>query len=226
MRKTFWIILAVIALAISAPGSLADTFTSFLDTGNSAISGFTGPFGIVSVDLTSGTMATITFTAQSGFLFGATGAVDVNINATSWTISDLVGMALAGFSVGPLTNGGSGNVDGFGTLNQTFNEFDGFTNALTEVSFDVTNTSGTWANAASVLTGNSDGFDAGAHIFVCSNTDMTAEASCFASNGAIATGFAAKSTGTISTPEPSSLLLLGAGTLALAGLRKMSASAA
>ena len=99
------------------------------------------------------------------------------------------------------------------------NSFDGFTHSSDTISFDVTDTSGTWASASNVLTANSDGFDAAAHIFVTSSPANAA-------NGAIATGFAAES-GAVSTPEPSSLLLLGAGILVLAGLRKkMVASAA
>src|ERR1700752_1844357 len=64
------------------------------------------------------------------------------------------------------------------------NSFDGFTHSSDTISFDVTDTSGTWASASNVLTANSDGFDAAAHIFV---TPSPANAA----NGAIATGFAA-----------------------------------
>src|SRR5690242_19780933 len=65
----------------------ADTFTSIINSGNSAISGFPGPYGTVLVTLTSPTMATITFTSNTGFLFGGVSAADVNINATSFTES-------------------------------------------------------------------------------------------------------------------------------------------
>jgi hypothetical protein len=73
-------------------------------------------------------------------------------------------------------------------------------------------------SATSVLTPNSGGFDAGAHIFVC--TDST----CTTNSGV--TGFAAENGTPVSAPEPASVFLLGAGILALAGLRKMSASLA
>jgi len=75
MHTTIKIVFALTALFLAfATGVLADTFTSTLDTGNSAISGFTGPYGSVSVDLTSSTTATITFTSLTNagniYLFG------------------------------------------------------------------------------------------------------------------------------------------------------------
>jgi uncharacterized protein YdeI (BOF family) len=225
MRIGITIVSLLVALLLACPTPvLADTFTSTLDTGNSAISGFTGPFGTVSVDLTSSTMATITFTSLTNggniYLFGDGGTVDVNINATSWTLGTITGSnAGTGFTPGPFSDGGSGNVDGFGVFNQTINSFDGFTHSSDTVTFTVTDTSGTWASASNVLTPNGDGFDAAAHIFV---TAFPANAA----NGAIATGFAAESSGTVTAPEPSSMLLLGVGILALAVLRKKTMTAA
>ncbi len=58
MHTTIKIVLALTALFLAfGTGVQADTFTSTLDTGNLALSGFTGPFGTVSVDLTSSMMA-------------------------------------------------------------------------------------------------------------------------------------------------------------------------
>jgi hypothetical protein len=219
------VVLAVAVLTLGASivsaGSILP-FTSTLNVGNSAISGFPSPFGTVLVDLTSPNVATITFTAATNDLFGDSGVVDVNINATTWTISGLTGTALAGFKGPDLTNAGSKNVDGFGVFNQTFTEFDGFAWALNTVSFTVTDGgSATWASAADVLALNPNGDDAAAHIFVCADATKSGQGSCVPANGAITTGYAgegAAATPPPPTPEPNSLLLLGSALITAAGL--------
>src|SRR5713101_7903097 len=73
-RWTAVAFLAVAALAFGTPSARADVITFNLDTPNTAISGFTGPYGTVTVDRTSTTTATITLTSltNSGniYLFG------------------------------------------------------------------------------------------------------------------------------------------------------------
>src|SRR5262249_48209621 len=155
------------------------------------------------------THATITFTAATPgptntFLFGDGGSVAVNVNATSWTLGTITGSnAGTGFTPGPYSDGGSGNEDGFGSFNQTIDSFDGYGNSSSQVVFSLTNTSGSWANDASVLTANSQGNTVAAHIFV---TTTPANAG---SNGgsALATGFA--SNGTPAAPEPSTMAIAG-----------------
>src|SRR5262249_45649905 len=118
-----------------------------------------------------------------------------------------------GFTPGPYSDGGAGNEDGFGSFNQTVNGFDGFTHSADDVTIGLQNTSGTWANANSVLTGNSDGHLAAAHIFI---TPSPANAA----NGAIVTGFATGSDAPSDVPEPGSLALLGGALAALGLLRR------
>src|SRR5262249_16211368 len=136
----------------------------------------------------------------------------VNVNATSFSVTNITASnAGTGFTPGPLSNTGSGNVDGFGKLNLTLKGDDGFTHASDTISFTVTNLSAIWGADTDVLTSNSGGSLAAAHIFV---TSFPANAS----NGASKTGFAAN--GEQVVPAPPSVVLLGlGGLLALGCLR-------
>ena len=197
----------------------ADSITFNLGTGNPAISGYPGPYASVLVNRTSTTTAIITFTSltNSGkiYLFGDGSSVGVNVNATTWTLGAITGSnAGTGFTPGPFSDGGAGNEDGFGSFNQNINSFDGFTHSSDTVSFSLTDTSGTWANAGAVLTGNADGNLAAAHIFV---TSFPANAA----NGALATGFASGFTH-VSVPDGgTTVMLLGAGLSALGLVRRL-----
>src|ERR1700732_1576273 len=72
-------------IAFTVQPTKADSITFNLTDGNSAISGYPGPYGSVLVNRTSTTTATITFTSliNSGniYLFGDGSTVDVNVNA-------------------------------------------------------------------------------------------------------------------------------------------------
>jgi len=172
----------------------------------------------VLVNRTSTTTATITFTSltNSGniYLLGGAGSVAVNVNAASFTLGPITGSnAGTGFTPGDWSDGGSGNEDGFGSFNQTIDSFDGYTHSSNSISFSLTDTSGTWASAMAVLLANSGGSLAAAHIFV--TTDPAN-----ASNGALATGYAANGT----VPDGGSTVLLLGAALSTIGLvrRKLS----
>src|SRR5262249_39532155 len=144
------------ALLLMGSQAKADVISFDLTSGNSAISGFTGPYAHVDVNRTTPTMATITFTSltNSGniYLLGDGGSVGVNVNATSFTLGAISGSnAGTGFTPGPYSDGGSGNQDGFGVFNQTINSFDGFTHSSDLISFNITDTSRTWATANDLL---------------------------------------------------------------------------
>jgi hypothetical protein len=189
-NKIKYIAAGLVAIAgLGLQQAKADTFSFNLSVGNPAISAYPGPYVSVTVNLTNSTHATITFTSLTAagniYLMGDGSSVAVNVNATSWTVNNVTGSnSGTGFTPGPYSNGGSGNGDGFGVFNQRINSFDGFGNSSDSVTFTLTNTSGSWANAMAVLLANSGGSLAAAHIFV---TVSPANAG----NGALCTGFAA-----------------------------------
>jgi hypothetical protein len=195
----------------------ADTQTFSISVGNPAVSGFPGPYATLVVNRTDTTHATLTFTSltNSGniYLMGDGSSVAVNVRASSWTLGAISGSnAGTGFTPGPYSDGGSGNVDGFGILNQTINSFDGFTHSSDTISFTLTNNSGTWNNANQVLIANSNGVFAAIHVFVTASPANAA-------NGALATGFAGNG-GSFVPDGGATVMLLGMALGALGMVRR------
>lgn len=183
---------SALALGLGTAASALTTYT--LSTGNAGLAGFPGPYGSVAVTLANATTANITFTsATPTYFFLGAQAADVNVNATSWTLSNLLGNG------GALSNGGSNAVDGFGVFNQTIDQFDGFASRSSSISFTLTNTGGTWASDALVLTPNASGNTVGAHIGAC-------DAGC---TQFLATGFATNGTAPIPEPATWGMMLVG-----------------
>ena len=190
MNKLKYILPVLIAIACFGLQQVKADVYSFDLTGAN-FGGFTGPYATVTVDRTSTTTATITFQSLTNngniYLFGGQGAVAVNLNVISGTTSTTATASNSGtgFTPGSVTFAGPGNEDGFGSFNDTYDSFDGYQHSSDMISFNVTNTSGTWASATDVLALNGpQGSLAAAHIFV-----TTSPAN--ASNGAIITGYAA-----------------------------------
>jgi len=228
-RRVLLTVLLLVGWVALAPPAWADELFT-INVPNADISAFPGPYASADVHLNSSTLATITFTSDTtgpgGFtyLMGAENAVDVNVNATSWTLGPVTGTNTgSGFSPGPYSNVGSGTVDGFGTFNQGIDSADGFTHSATQVTFTLTNTSGTWADASKVLKGQdgtaSDPGSVAIHVFVTPaafSSETGAVATGFADNGAAGVPFIGPPPPPpLPVPEPGTLLLLGSG---LAGL--------
>lgn len=183
--------LAVGLLALSALSAKADIITFNISNPNSGISAYTGPYATVEVNRTSSTTATITFTSlvHGGniFLLAGAGAVDLNVNATGFSVGTITGSnsGTGGFTPGPWTTG-SGNVNGFGVFNLTVDSFDGFQHSSDTISFTLTDTGGTWGSAGSVLAANANGSTAAIHGFITASpadAHGTVLATGYASNG-------------------------------------------
>jgi len=162
------VLIVIVGLGLQAK---ADVFNFNLNSGNTAISGFAGPYANVNINLTSSTTATITFTSltNSGniYLMGDGSSVALNVNAATFTVGTITGTnGGTGFTPGAWTaNFGSQQVDGWGHFNFTIDSDDGYTHTSDQITFTLTRTSGTWANAASVLFLNDGGQLAASHIF-------------------------------------------------------------
>jgi hypothetical protein len=209
-----------LALPFWGRSAMADIAIYDLTAGNSGgLDAFTGPFVEVTVNRTSSTTATFDFKSLTNggytYLMISNGAAAANINASTFTISGISGTnSFAGFTPGPVSTGGTGNLDGFGSFNAQIDSFDSFTHSENEIKFTVTNTSGTWATVTDVLTPN------GTKTKEILAVQAGAWDGTF-KDGFKATGFASDagppSFPPSSTPEPSTLAIAGLGALGFLG---------
>jgi hypothetical protein len=183
----------------------ADSTTITINLPNSGLSGDIGPYATVTIDLTSSTTATVKVDSltNGGYLYrmGSNGAVDLNVNG-SYSLGTVTETGTTGLFTPSFKDNTPGTADGFGTFTLSLNNNDGFGDSATEISFILTNTSGTWSSATNVLTPNAKLNSVAVDLFACATTCTSAEG---ATNG----GFASVS------PEPASMLLFGTGLLAI-----------
>ena len=201
MLLASWLGIVGLTLIFLLPRASADSIAYFLNIPNSALSPVTGPYGMVSVNRTDSTHATIMFTSFSGFLFQDGASAAVNVHATSVTVNNLTGNNLGSPHSAPsltsIFNTTGSQVDGFGNYNLVINDSDSFTNATNIIIFGLTNSSGSWVSASDVLTNI---MSAAAHIGVCN-------VGCTAFSLPIE-GFARTNDAVVS-PEPATVLLVG-----------------
>jgi hypothetical protein len=207
-----------LALTFGAGTASADIAIYDLETPNSQISGFSGPFIQVTVNRTDSMDATITFSSLvangninlMGGGGGGSAAVAVDVTGSVTPGTPTGGNSGTGFTPGPLTLQASPNMDGFGTYGFGFSDFDGFIHSFDNISFTVTNTAaGGWTSALNVLT------DAAAHAFI---TPSPADASSQSVNTGYVSGLTLESydPGPVA-PEPSTMLIAAVGAIGFVG---------
>ncbi len=225
MQKLLVALAAIGFVSALAPTAHADSYTESVTINNPAGGGFactpacTGPYATMQVNLTSATTATITVTALSDsnyqYLIGDDNEnMAFHVNASTFTAGTFQAKQLSGFTSITYTGTDTGitGYDDSGLFNLAiYGSGSGFTTAADQISFVLTDTSGTWGSAADVLTNNGYSkvinFDAAIEAYACPVGACTSTSEQY--HGVVDVQ---------ATPEPGSLALLGTGVLGLGGL--------
>src|SRR6266700_2107827 len=154
--------LGIVVLAVPAARAVVvDSTDITIGVPNAGLSGFTGPYANLHIDLTTATTADVTFTSltNGGFLYmlGDGGTADLNVNGTYTLGPATESNSVSGFAPS-FKNNAPGNVSSLGNFDLSLNNNGGFTEAATSISFTLTDTGAPWSTAAGVLTPNNDGF--------------------------------------------------------------------
>jgi len=191
-----------------APEAHADSIPYILSVANPDLfSQGAGPYAKVMISSVDSTTWSVTAVGLNNFVFGAKGAMALNIN-----LDNAGTVTLTSCSMSPCTQGPAGNNDGFGNYTFKVNDGPGFsTGGYTSISFQFT-TSKVVSSASDLLIANDHGATVSAHMALASNTGCTGYAANAGTNDASGPTDSAPC---VSTPEPSSLATGGIGMIGL-----------